>query len=112
MDDCLFCKFVNKDIPVDVFAENDFAISFKDINPQAPTHLLVVPKKHYKNLAEMKNDPENLAGIWQLAIEAAEKAGLGQDFRSVVNTGEKAGQTVLHTHIHVLGGRELQWPPG
>jgi histidine triad (HIT) family protein len=112
--DCLFCKIVTGDVPATKVAESDRSLSFRDINPQAPTHVLVIPKDHYPDLAALAAaDPDLLAEVAAQAHQAAEADGLsGAGYRVVFNTGREAGQTVFHVHAHVLGGRPLAWPPG
>lgn len=110
--DCLFCKIVAGEVPADIVVENDEAVAFRDINPQAPTHVLVIPKVHQPNAAELaRNAPDALAGVFTTAAEVAAGEGL-EDYRAVFNTGEGVGQTVFHAHLHVLGGRDFAWPPG
>jgi len=111
---CLFCKIVGKEIPATVVAENDDALAFRDIHPAAPTHVLVIPKKHIGSVAEMGSDDAALLGRLVLfASEVAKKEGIGETgFRLVNNTGPNAGQSVFHLHWHVLGGRGMSWPPG
>lgn len=110
--DCLFCKIVAGEIPADVVADNDAALAFRDIAPQAPTHVLVIPKVHQPNAAELaRHAPESLTSVFAMAAQVAEHEGLS-DYRAVFNTGAGAGQTVFHAHLHVLGGRNLGWPPG
>lgn len=109
---CLFCKIVAEEADADVIATNDQAVAFRDINPQAPTHVLVVPRDHQPNVGELAAaDPASLAGVVGLAEQVATSEGLGAH-RIVFNTGEEAGQSVFHCHAHVLGGRSLSWPPG
>jgi histidine triad (HIT) family protein len=112
--DCLFCKIVTGDIPAQRVAETARAIAFRDINPQAPTHVLVIPKDHYPDLAALAAaDSELLAEVSALAHKVAEDEGVSETgYRVVFNTGPQAGQTVFHAHGHVLGGRPLAWPPG
>lgn len=111
---CLFCKIVAREIPAKIVLENDHVLAFADVNPQAPTHLLVIPKKHIVGIHEATQEDAALLGQVMLgAREAAEKAGLHETgYRLVVNNGAHAGQSVLHLHMHVLGGRQLGWPPG
>ena len=110
--DCLFCKIVDGEIPADVVAQTDEAVAFRDVNPQAPTHALVVPRSHFADAAALADgEPDTLASMVRLARDVALAAGL-DDYRLVFNTGAGAGQTVLHTHLHVLGGRAMTWPPG
>lgn len=112
MPDCLFCRIVAKEIPATVVAETDDALAFRDINPAAPVHVLVIPKTHYHSLAHA--DDEALLGhLMAFAAKAAVQEGIRDaGYRTVVNTGQNGGQTVDHLHIHVLGGRRMTWPPG
>jgi histidine triad (HIT) family protein len=111
--DCLFCGIMGGDIPADLVARSDRAIAFRDINPQAPTHVLVVPKEHFPSLAALAAaDAAVLAEVAELAHRVAEAEGVGGGYRVVFNTGPEAGQTVFHVHAHVLGGRRMGWPPG
>ncbi len=111
---CLFCKIVAREIPAKIVLENDHVIAFEDVNPQAPKHILVIPKKHIVGIHEATPADEALLGQVMLAARnAAEAAGLGESgYRLVVNNGPHAGQSVLHLHMHVLGGRQMAWPPG
>jgi histidine triad (HIT) family protein len=114
MAQCLFCRIANGEIPATKVAENDQALAFRDIHPQAPTHVLVIPKRH---VAESAADlgPEHaamLAGVFRLAAEIARAEKLENGWRLVTNVGPDAGQTVHHLHVHLLGGRPMQWPPG
>ena len=109
--DCLFCKIVKKEIPATIVLENSFALAFKDIDPHAPTHILVIPKEHYEDISKIE-DPDLLGKLFQTANEVAKQEGVEEGYRIVVNKGASAGQTVFHLHIHVLGGRSMQWPPG
>ena len=111
-NDCLFCKILAGDIPSDKVYENEYVYAFRDINPGAPTHVLVIPKKHIKDVASIQADDSGLMGEIMLAVsEIARIEGL-KDFRLVANNGAGAGQSVFHLHFHVLGGRSLSWPPG
>jgi len=114
MSDCLFCRIVRKEIPAEILHEDDEVLAFRDINPQAPVHFLVIPKKHLSSLAEVTATDERLLSRIVAAINAvAAKQGLGAGgFRVVTNVGREAGQTVPHLHFHVLGGRSFAWPPG
>ncbi len=107
MDDCIFCKLANHQIPTDIVLENDDFTAFKDANPQAPVHVLVVPKRHYANVAD--DVPQDiLGGLLKTAVEVADKTGLrDKGFRLIMNTGRDAGQTVMHLHCHVLGGVDM-----
>lgn len=112
--DCLFCKIVDGDVPATVVREGERTIAFRDINPQAPTHVLVIPREHHDNLAALAAaDPELLSLLARESASVAEDEGIDSTgWRLVVNTGAGAGQTVFHVHAHVLGGRGLGWPPG
>jgi len=111
-EDCLFCKIVAGEIPGDVVLTTDHVVAFRDVNPVAPTHVLVVPRDHRPNAAATAAaDPAAAGRLVAAAAEVAEQEGLA-DYRMVLNTGAGAGQSVFHTHLHVLGGRELGWPPG
>lgn len=111
MSDCLFCSIVSGDVPADVVAENDEALAFRDISPQAPTHVLVIPRRHEPDVGSLvEADPGAAAGLLRLAKHVADEAG--GSYRLVFNTGADAHQTVFHCHGHVLAGRELGWPPG
>ena len=112
-DDCIFCKIANSDIPADVVHATDLCVAFRDTNPQAPTHVLVIPRSHHANAAELAHwEPKTLADVFTVARDVAEKEGLEPGYRMVFNTGAEAGQTVFHAHLHVLGGRAMTWPPG
>ncbi|MGA8256398.1 MAG: HIT domain-containing protein [Nocardioides sp.] len=110
--DCLFCKIVAGEIPADVLHTTERTVAFRDINAQAPLHALVVPRDHYENAAALATgDPEASAELVRTAAAVATAAGY-DDYRLVFNTGTGAGQTVFHTHVHVMAGRDLTWPPG
>lgn len=114
MDDCLFCKIVNKEIPADIVFENDRILAFKDIDPQAPIHLLIIPKLHISTLNDLKHDQQKLIGeILLTAKNLANEFQINDDgYRTVFNCNEKGGQAVYHIHLHLLGGRQMKWPPG
>ncbi|MET8138857.1 histidine triad nucleotide-binding protein [Sphaerisporangium sp. NPDC005288] len=114
MTDCLFCKIVAKEIPAAVVHETERTLAFRDVNPQAPTHVLVIPKGHYENAAALAAADDGLAdAVLKAAHDVAVQEGVADTgYRLVFNTGPQAGQTVFHVHGHVLGGRGLQWPPG
>ena len=115
MADCLFCAIVAGEIPATVVSETDRVLAFRDINPQAPTHVLVIPKDHYPHVAALAaaDDSGLLAEVISQAHQVAAAEQVGETgYRVVVNTGEQAGQTVAHVHAHLLGGRLLTWPPG
>ncbi|MBC2907148.1 histidine triad nucleotide-binding protein [Streptomyces cupreus] len=111
-EDCLFCKIAEGHVPATVVRETETTMAFRDINPQAPTHILVIPKAHYPNAAELAAAaPQLVADILQETGNVAYDEKL-ESYRVVFNTGSGAGQTVFHAHAHVLGGRGMQWPPG
>ncbi len=109
--DCLFCKIVSGEIGAKVVHDDDRVLAFEDVNPKAPTHVLVIPKKHLANISELGTDPETAAALVAGVGAVAAESGL-ESFRTVFNTGPGAGQTVFHVHAHVLAGRSLTWPPG
>ena len=113
MADCIFCKIANKEIDSKLIFEDDKVVAFRDMNPQAPQHILIIPKKHYANILEV-DDKELAAHIFtEVVPEIAKLVGVeSSGFRLVVNTGKEGGQTVGHLHIHLLGGRNMKWPPG
>jgi histidine triad (HIT) family protein len=111
MADCVFCKIVAGEIPTTRVYEDDRAFAFADTNPQAPTHVLVVPKQHYADLPDIAREAEDAAAFLAAIRAVARQEGLA-DFRTVMNTGAGVGQTVFHLHAHVLGGRPFGWPPG
>lgn len=114
MADCLFCKIVAKQIPAKIVHEDADTVAFQDINPQAPTHLLVVPRKHVPTMTDLGAEDEALVGkLFRVAAKlAGDRGHAGPGFRVVMNQNEDAGQTVFHLHLHVLGGRSMGWPPG
>ena len=113
MSDCLFCKIVAGDIPADKLYEDDDLIAFWDIAPQAPKHFLVIPKKHLASPADVTEEDEQLIGkIMRIGAQLASENEIGEAFRVVFNNGAGAGQTVFHIHMHILGGRPMNWPPG
>ena len=113
-ENCLFCRMIRKEIPTDFVYSDDHAIVIRDINPQAPTHLLVIPVEHLESLDEAsKHDEPVLGHLLRVAARVANDEGLAESgYRTVINTGAGAGQSVFHLHVHVLGGRPLSWPPG
>jgi histidine triad (HIT) family protein len=112
MTDCLFCKMVAGDIKPDVVYENEAILAFRDINPQAPVHILIIPKSHIATLNDL-NDVQLGGQILQVAVELAEQEGLTEDgYRTVFNCNRNGGQAVYHLHLHLLGGRQMGWPPG
>lgn len=112
--DCLFCKIIQKKIPSTIVYEDDAALAFEDITPQAPTHLLIIPKRHIARLADLQvEDETTMAHIFSVVLKLAKKMHLLESgFRTVINSGETAGQTVFHLHVHLMGGRAFHWPPG
>lgn len=115
MDDCLFCRLIAKKIPSDVVYETDTTLAFRDVNPMAPVHVLVIPKEHVESLMHLEKRHAALLSDLQATIQAVakqEKLSPGKGFRLAVNMGSDAGQTVPHLHYHVLGGRTMRWPPG
>lgn len=114
MSSCLFCNVVARKVPAQILFENDFVVAFADIRPVAPTHVLVIPKKHVTGVHDATpEDVELLGRVLLAARDVAEQLGLGASgYRLVVNQGPNAGQSVLHIHCHVLGGRPMAWPPG
>jgi histidine triad (HIT) family protein len=109
----VFSKIIRKEIPADIIYEDNLAIAFNDINPQAPVHILVIPKEPIAKLADAESKDHALMGHLLLtAKRVAEQAGLDNGYRVVINTGDDGGQTVYHLHLHILGGRQLTWPPG
>ena len=113
MGDCIFCKLAGGEIPTDMVYEDELIAVFKDTAPQAPVHMLMVPKVHVASLDELSADNSELMGHMMLKIkEVTAKEGLTNGYRCVINTGEDGQQTVQHLHIHILGGRSMQWPPG
>lgn len=112
MEDCLFCKIVAGDVPGEIVHVTERTVAFRDINPQAPTHVLVVPKEHYANAADLASgDPDAFAELATTAAAVVTADG-HDDYRLVYNTGPGVGQTVFHAHLHVLAGRPMTWPPG
>jgi len=113
MSDTIFSKIINREIPANIVYEDDHCLAFKDINPQAPMHILIIPKNPIATLADAEVSHQQLLGHLLLkAGEIAKEEGYGDAFRLVVNNGEKVGQTVFHLHVHILGGRPFSWPPG
>lgn len=111
--DCIFCKIVNKEIPCNKVYEDENVIAFHDLDPQAPTHVLIIPKKHIGSAMEIDQQNSVVIGqIYEVAAKLATQLGLDKGFRVVNNCGEDGGQTVHHIHFHLLGGRSMKWPPG
>ena len=114
MDDCLFCKIINKTIPAEIIYENDKVMAFNDINPQAPIHVLIIPKVHIPTLNNLEKDHDALIGeLVLVASSLAKELGISDDgYRTNFNCNDYGGQTVYHIHLHLLGGRKFGWPPG
>ena len=113
MSPCLFCQIAAGERPATIVYHGDDLIAIRDINPQAPTHILIIPKKHIVNLAEATAEDEGLIGrLMTAAREIAQQENLGKGYRLVINNGAQAGQSVFHLHVHLLGGRAMHWPPG
>jgi len=108
----IFTQIINKELPAEIVYEDDLCIAFKDINPQAPVHILLIPKKEIPSSQQIEPSDQNLMGHLMVKIPEIAKLLNLSSYRLVINTGEDAGQTVFHIHIHILGGRKLQWPPG
>jgi histidine triad (HIT) family protein len=113
MADCLFCRVIRAEIPSKKVYEDDRVYAFEDINPQAPTHFLIIPKQHIPGLKEAKPQDAEIIGYLNLvAAKLAEQRNLNNGYRTVLNVGPDAGQSVFHIHLHLLGGRHMAWPPG
>ena len=114
MSECLFCKIRDGEITADIIFENDDVLAFRDVNPQAPTHALIIPKKHISTLNDLAVEDESIMGkLFTAAKAIAANEGVSEDgYRTVVNCNEQAGQTVFHIHMHLLAGRNMAWPPG
>jgi histidine triad (HIT) family protein len=112
--DCLFCKIIDKTIPADIVYEDDRVVAFRDVAPQAPTHILVIPRQHISTLNDLNESNNELIGhILYVAKTIATAEGLAEDgYRVAMNCNNHGGQTVFHIHLHLLGGRQMQWPPG
>jgi histidine triad (HIT) family protein len=111
---CLFCRIINREIPASIVYEDERVLAFNDINPQAPTHVLVIPKRHVESLNALEAGDDQIVGevVRRAAAIAAERGISASGFRTVFNTNREAGQTVFHIHLHLLGGRSMRWPPG
>ena len=113
MSDCIFCKISQKEIESEIIHENDDLLAFRDINPKAPTHILIIPKEHIPMIAEATEEHESLLGKMILAAkDLADDENLDKGYRLVFNNGDHGGQEVYHIHLHLLGGRSMKWPPG
>lgn len=113
MEDCLFCRIIAGEIAAKKVYEDELTFAFEDVNPQAPTHVLVVPKKHIRGLKEASSKDADIIGQCHLAAaHVARERGIENGYRTVLNVGPGAGQSVFHLHVHLLGGRDLKWPPG
>ena len=114
MSDCLFCKIINREIPGSIVYEDERVLAFNDINPQAPTHVLLVSKRHIESLNELQPDDDQIVGelVRRAAAIAKERGISAGGYRTVFNTNRDAGQSVWHIHLHLLGGRTMKWPPG
>jgi len=113
MADCLFCRIIRGELPSKKVFEDEHVFAFDDIHPQAPTHVLVIPKRHIAGLKEAASEDKELIGRCHLvAAQIARQRSIEDGYRTVLNVGPKAGQSVFHLHVHLLGGRTLQWPPG
>lgn len=114
MNNCLFCKIIGKAIPAKIVYEDELALAFEDINPQAPVHILVIPKKHIPTILDLEEEDNKLLGhVFHVANRIANDKGIAErGFRLVTNCNPESGQTVYHIHIHLLGGRPMHWPPG
>ena len=112
--DCLFCKIASGDIPADIIFEDDFSVAFRDINPQAPTHVLVIPRRHIPTINDLSaDDTADIGRLYLAAGKIAAEEGFAEPgYRVVMNCNAAAGQTVFHVHLHLLGGRQFNWPPG
>jgi len=113
MPDCIFCRIIRGEAPAKKVWEDERAFVFEDINPQAPTHVLIIPKKHIVGLKEAQAEDAEIIGYLHLvAAQIARQRGIEDGYRTVFNVGPRAGQSVFHLHLHLLGGRSLRWPPG
>lgn len=112
--DCIFCKIAKKEIPAEIIFEDDLILAFKDINPQAPSHILIIPKEHFSSLNDIPEEKKEILSYILMKIKKiAQQIGASDDgYRIVLNTGKNSGQEVLHIHFHLLSGRRMTWPPG
>lgn len=111
---CLFCKIISGDVPADIVYQSDMAIAFRDINPQAPTHIVIIPRQHIATINDLAPGDESIVGgLFAAARQLAAEEGMADEgYRVVMNCNAAAGQTVFHIHLHLLGGRQMRWPPG
>ncbi len=114
MSDCIFCKIAAGEIPADLVYEDELVVGFRDLSPQAPTHVLLIPRKHIANINELQPEDEPIIGrLYSAAAKVAKQEGFSeQGYRTVINCNDDGGQTVFHVHLHLLGGRRMSWPPG
>jgi histidine triad (HIT) family protein len=112
MSECIFCKIVSGDIPATIVHRDDEVVAFKDAHPQAPVHVLIVPRRHVASLNDAGADERLLGRLLLVARDLAAASGIGEGYRVVNNCGASAGQSVFHLHVHLLGGRAMRWPPG
>lgn len=113
VSECVFCRIAAGEIPADIVESDDDLVAFRDLHPQAPVHVLVIPRRHIASLAEVEpGDGELLAKLFAAPARLARRLGLDDGFRVVTNSGARAGQSVFHLHVHLLGGRDFDWPPG
>ena len=114
MEDCIFCKIINKEIPASIVFEDEKIIAFNDINPQAPIHILLIPREHFASLNDIPEEKKNiLSHLLLKARQIAQEKGIAEKgYRIVLNTAKDSGQEVFHIHLHLLGGRRMNWPPG
>lgn len=114
MSDCIFCRIAAGEIPAELVYEDDLVVGFRDLNPQAPTHVLIIPRKHIATLNELQPEDEVIIGrLYTAAAQVAAREGLAErGYRTLINCNADGGQTVFHLHLHLLGGRQMNWPPG
>jgi len=114
VSDCIFCKIASGEIPADLIYEDDLVVGFRDLNPQAPTHVLLIPRKHIATLNDLQPEDEAIVGrLYSAAAKVAAQEGIAeQGYRTLINCNDDGGQTVFHLHLHLLGGRRMSWPPG
>jgi histidine triad (HIT) family protein len=114
MTDCIFCRIAAGEIPADLVYEDELVVGFRDLNPQAPTHVLLIPRKHIASINELQPGDEAIIGrLYSAAAKVAAQEGFAESgYRTVINCNDDGGQTVFHVHLHLLGGRRMSWPPG